>query len=308
VLSDGNRASTADAFTLFENNSEWSNNPWAFMLAFTSPMWTLTGYDSAAHISEETANAARAAPLAILVSVAFTSIMGWLLLISISFAIPSVSDILGTDLPLQLGQVFLNVLGKRGMLAIWSMIIVVQYVTGAAQVVDASRVVFAFARDNALPGSRYWKKINRHTQTPVNAVWFVVVIAGICGVLGFSGTALTSLAGSSVIGLYTSYAAPIFLRITTGKSSFIPGPFSLGRWAVPVGTIAVAWVAYIVVLLFFPPGQTTTAEGMNYSVVIIMGVFIFASLSWVLSARHWFIGPVRTIDETSSASSLQEEK
>ena len=52
--------------------------------------------------------------------------MGWLLLISISFAIPSVSSILTTDLPLPLGQVFLNVLGKRGMLAIWSMIIVVQ--------------------------------------------------------------------------------------------------------------------------------------------------------------------------------------
>jgi len=308
VLSDGKRSSTADAFTLFENNSGWTNNGWAFMLAFTSPMWTLTGYDSAAHISEETANAARAAPLAILVSVAFTSIMGWLLLISISFAMPSVSDILGTDLPLQLGQVFLNVLGKRGMLAIWSMIIVVQYVTGAAQVVDASRVVFAFARDNALPGSRFLKKINRHTQTPVNAVWFVAIIASICGVLGFSGTALTSLAGASVIGLYTSYAAPIFLRITTGRSTFIPGPFSLGRWAVPVGAIAVTWVAYIVVLLFFPPGQTTTAQGMNYSVVIIMGVFIFASLTWVLSARHWFIGPVRTIDETSSTSSLQEEK
>lgn len=70
-----------------------------------------------------------------------------------------------------------------------------QYVTGAAQVVDASRVVFAFARDNALPGSRWWKKMNRHTQTPVNGVWFVVVLAGICGVLGFSATALSSLAG-----------------------------------------------------------------------------------------------------------------
>jgi amino acid transporter len=180
--------------------------------------------------------------------------LGWLLLISISFAIPSVSDIVGTDLPLQLGQVFLNVLGKRGMLAIWSLIIVTQYVTGAAQVVDASRVVFAFARDNALPGSRFWKKVNRRTQTPVNAVWFVILIAAICGVLGFSGTALTSLAGSSVIGLYTSYAAPIFLRITSGRSRFNPGPFSLGRWAVPIGTIAVAWVSFIVVLLFFPPG------------------------------------------------------
>ena len=60
---------------------------------------------------------------------------------------------------------------------------------------DASRVVFAFARDNALPGSRWWKRINPHTYTPVNAVWLVMVLAGICGLLGFSTAALSSLAG-----------------------------------------------------------------------------------------------------------------
>ncbi|KIM39625.1 hypothetical protein M413DRAFT_415651 [Hebeloma cylindrosporum] len=305
VLSDGKRASTSDAFTLFENNSGWNNNGWAFMLAFTAPMWTLTGYDSAAHISEETANAARAAPLAIIVSVLATATLGWLLLIATSFAIPSVSDILGTSLPLPMGQVFLNVLGKRGMLAIWSLIIVVQYVTGAAQAVDASRVVFAFARDNALPGSRYWKRMNRYTQTPVNAVWFVIAVSSLCGVLGFSETALTSLAGSSVIGLYTSYAAPIFLRITHGRDKLAPGPFSLGRWATPIGAIAVAWVSFIVVMLFFPPGQKPTAQEINYSVVIIMGVFIFASASWVLSARKWFTGPVRTIDDDTPSESLK---
>lgn len=70
-----------------------------------------------------------------------------------------------------------------------------KYVTGAAQGVDASRVVFAFARDNALPGSRWWKKMNHYTQTPVNAVWLVMVLSGICGLLGFSEAALSSLAG-----------------------------------------------------------------------------------------------------------------
>lgn len=67
--------------------------------------------------------------------------------------------------------------------------------TGAAQTVDASRVVFAFARDGALPGSRFWRRINKKTQTPVLAVWLVVVVAGICGLLGFSEAALSSLAG-----------------------------------------------------------------------------------------------------------------
>lgn len=94
-----------------------------------------------------------------------------------------------------MGQLFLNVLGKRGMLAIWSLIIIVQYVTGAAQGVDASRVVFAFARDNALPGSRWWKHMHPYTRTPVNAVWLVMVLAGLCGLLGFYETALSSLAG-----------------------------------------------------------------------------------------------------------------
>lgn len=151
--------------------------------------------DSAAHIAEETAGAARAAPIAILVGVGLTASLGWILYIAASFATASVSDLLTSTLPLPMGQLFLNVLGKHGMLALWSFIIVVQYVTGAAQGVDASRVVFAFARDNALPGSRWWKRINHRTQTPVNAVWLVIVCAGICGLLGFSATALSSLAG-----------------------------------------------------------------------------------------------------------------
>lgn len=105
---------------------KFSSDGWAFLLAFTSPMWTLTGYDSAAHISEETTNAAYAAPVAIIVGVAATASFGWLLYIAASFATHSVSDILTTTLPLPMGQLFLNCLGKRGMLAIWSFIIVVQ--------------------------------------------------------------------------------------------------------------------------------------------------------------------------------------
>jgi amino acid permease (GABA permease) len=301
VCSGDNKVSTKDAFTMFENNTGWSDNGWAFLLAFTAPMWTLTGYDSAAHISEEVAGAQRTAPVAILVGVFGTQVLGWLLFIACSFATASVTSLLTSALPLPMGQLFLDVLGKRGMLAIWSFIIVVQFVTGAAQGVDASRVIFAFARDNALPGSRWWKRVNRRTQTPVNAVWLVMAGAAVCGLLGFSSAALSSLAGASVIGLYVSYATPIFLRITSGRNKLVPGTFSLGRWYMPIGIIAVAWVLFIVVLLFFPSTQTATPVGMNYAVVIIMGVFVFASISWVVSAHKWFHGPIKNIDDSISS-------
>lgn len=82
--------------------------------------------DSAAHVSEEIAGAARAAPIAILVGVGGTASLGWILLIAASYATSSVSGLLETTLPLPMGQLFLDTLGKRGMLAIWSFIIVVQ--------------------------------------------------------------------------------------------------------------------------------------------------------------------------------------
>lgn len=61
-----------------------------------------------------------------MVGVLFTEIVGWILFIAASFATTSTTDLLYSDLPLPMGQLFLNTLGKRGMLAIWSFIIVVQ--------------------------------------------------------------------------------------------------------------------------------------------------------------------------------------
>jgi len=196
-----------------------------------------------------------------------------------------------------MGQLFLNILGKRGMLAIWSLIIVVQFVSGAAQGVDASRVVYAFARDRALPGSSLWRKMNTHTQTPVKTVWFVMFWSAVAGLLGFSEAALSSLAGASVLGLYISYIAPIFLRITSGRKTFKPGPFNLGRWTTLVGSIACCWVIFICVLLMFPPTSAPDSQTMNYAVAIIVGVILLAGGWWLVSARNWFKGPVKTVEE-----------
>jgi hypothetical protein len=68
---------------------------------------------------------------------------------------------------------------------------------------------------------------------------------------------------ASVIGLYTSYATPIFLRITSGRDTFVPGSFTLGRWFVPIGAIAVAWVSFINILLMFPTVLPATAKNMS---------------------------------------------
>ncbi|KAF5363812.1 hypothetical protein D9756_000041 [Leucocoprinus leucothites] len=306
VVSGSNRVSAKDAFTLMENHSGWKNQGWAFMLSFTAAMWTLTGYDATAHISEEVSSAARTAPIAILTGVLVTETLGFLLLIGASFASADIDHVFNTNLTLPMAQVYLDTLGKKGMLAVWSLCIIVQWVNGVTQGVDASRVTFALARDNGLPGSRWWKQIHPRTKTPVNAVFLVMGLSAVIGVLVWSDTAFSSLAGATVVGLYTSYAIPIFLRITWGHKTFKPGPFNLGRWSRLIGAIAVSWSFFAGLVLLFPLSpHIQSPDDMNYAFVIVLGVFLLSGISWVISARKWFQGPIPNIsaDEIAKATS-----
>jgi len=76
----------------------------------------------------------------------------------------------------------------------------------------------------------------------------------------------------------------------------------------PIGIIAVSWVTFIIVLLMFPPGQTVVAKDMNYAVVIIMAVFVFASGWWIISAHMWFTGPVKTVESGTSTPEYDEKQ
>ena len=101
--------------------------------------------------------------------------------------------------------------------------IVGQFFCGLASVTANSRMIYAFSRDGALPGSKHWHKINQKTRTPTNSVWLGVALSAIVGrsslyVAGHGAgrysTAFFAMTGICVIGLYIAYAIPIYLRLT----------------------------------------------------------------------------------------------
>lgn len=61
-----------------------------------------------------------------MVGVLGTEILGWMMYIAISFATYSVPDVLQSNFELPIADVFLNALGKKGTLALWWSITVLQ--------------------------------------------------------------------------------------------------------------------------------------------------------------------------------------
>ena len=72
-------------------------------------------------------------------------------------------------------------------------------------------------------------------KSPINAVWLSVLIASLLSLpsLGNS-TAFSAITSVATIGLYISYAIPIFAKLVNRKR-FVRGPLHLGRFSDVVG-------------------------------------------------------------------------
>jgi amino acid transporter len=278
-------------FTEFVNNTGWQSSLYVALLGLLLAQYTLTGYDASAHMTEETHDAARSGPRGIVMSIIVSVIAGWILLVGLTFAIQSYDSATGTATGVPPAQIFIDAVGDTGGKLLLLIAIGAQLFCGMASVTANSRMIYAFSRDGALPASELWHHINPRTRTPTRAIWLG---AGGAFVLGlpylWNATAYAAVTSIAVIGLYIAYVLPTFLRLRQGDS-FEPGPWQLGRWSRPIGTIAVVWVAFITVLFMLPTANPITASTFNYTPVAVLVVLGFAGIWWAVSAKNWFTGP-----------------
>ncbi|MEU9304703.1 amino acid permease [Streptomyces sp. NPDC048269] len=274
-------------FTEFVNDTGWANPFYVAAVGLLLAQYTFSGYDASAHLSEETSNASVSAAKGIVRAIWVSWIAGFALLAGLTFAIEDYAAVQGSVTGVPPAQIFLDALGPGGATALLLVVIVAQLFCGNAEVAAASRMVFAFSRDNALPGSALWRKVSGRTQTPVPAVWLSVVVAGVLALPSlYSATAYGAVTAINVIGITPAYAIPIYLRLRAGNR-FEPGPWSLGRWSKPIGWIAVVWVAVVTVVFCLPQKSPVTIDSMNYSVIALAVVLVLASVWWSVARRSY---------------------
>lgn len=139
----------------------------AVLMSFVSVIWTMSGYDSPFHLSEECSNANIASPRAIVMTSAVGGLMGWFLQLVVAYTVLDIDAVINSDLGQPWASYLLQVMPKNAALAILALTIICGFSMGQGCMVAASRVTYAYARDDCFPLSRIWKKVNTRTKTPV---------------------------------------------------------------------------------------------------------------------------------------------
>ncbi|MBA2615085.1 MAG: amino acid permease [Actinobacteria bacterium] len=271
---------------------------YVFLTGLLMAQYTITGFDASVHLAEETRDASRSAAIGMWTSVVASVIFGFILLVAVTLAIPSTQgaiDNLGFLVPWSWAES----MGQGWAELLLFICVVAQFFCVTASVTSASRMLFAFSRDRAVPGHQLWRQVGRN-RVPQLAVLAIIVASALVMVPAIWNYLVGYLVGTgiAVIGLYIAFILPVILRFRLGDR-FEPGAWSLGRHYRWIDLIAILWVAFITFIFLLPPYKSSvpwedefTWEALNYAPILVGAALLLFGGWYLLSARRWFKGPI----------------
>jgi amino acid transporter len=285
----------------------------AFFFSLLQANWTYTGYDASAHVAEETVGARVASAWGIFLSVAVSAVVGFVFLLALTTHLPNLSALFPASLDdaatysqyyfgggVAVIEILKYNLGQIGDLLSAGIAIAMAF-CGLSSVASAGRMLYAFSRDDGLPGAGWLKKVSHRYRTPANSLTAIVVVSWLFSVAAFivgTGTAIVIITAISTIFLYAAYGVVIYLGATT-QGWLSERVWSLGRWSKPIAWIAVAWVLVLMVLFSWPTSGNISWPFMVGTVVLLL-VYYFGY------ARTRFMGP-RSMGDTAELTEIERE-
>ncbi|MCF1707401.1 amino acid permease [Tabrizicola sp. J26] len=262
-----------------------------FLLCLLLPVYTITGYDASAHTSEETRNAAHSVPRGIVHAVFWSSIVGWVMICAITLAIPD----LATAASQGWGMFFatMDAIMPSGLKVILYLgILIAQLLCGLATVTSASRMLFAFSRDDGMPvGSKALATVSPKYRTPVNAIWTATVLCILYVILAMmikvgETSIYVIVVNSTLVFLFLSFTVPLVAGMLAYGGPKWPKP---GPWAMSNGTyklvtlLSVIGMAVILFIAIAPPNERV--------LYVVLGFIALALVFWVTVENRRFEGP-----------------
>ncbi|KAH8646232.1 amino acid/polyamine transporter I [Xylariales sp. PMI_506] len=293
------RSDAATVFTQFSDGGGWGSLGGSTLIGITAGILPLLGADAAVHMSEELRDASRSLPRSMILSTVFNGALGWVMLITYCFCLGDLDEVIESPTGYPYLQVFYNsAQSARGATAMAVFVIFISIFSNLTIVATASRQLFAFARDEAVPFSSWFSNVSSGWDIPLNSIFTTFIFSALLSLINIGSpvalNSITSLATNSLLSSYIcSIGCMIWRRWT--NSPLLPSKFSLGRWGLPINIASEVFLVAVFILAFFPTTPAPNAAGMNWNILIFGVVIVFSMVYYFIHGRHRYVGPVEYV-------------
>ena len=223
------------------------------LLAAASLMaaYTLTGFEGAADLAEESHEPRRTVPSAMVLSIIISAVLGFIVLLGFELATPDAAAIQSSSVPLlDIASHYLGAFTPVFM----ALVFVSIYACGLINMAAMTRLAFSMSRDGILPFSKAISAVSSR-NSPYIAVIVATIISSAFVLVAKVEAIITSV---SAVAIYLSYALVILGGWRVGRQPLTGKYFSLGRAFKPLTVLALAWNIALVIGLLVAPGSWIT--------------------------------------------------
>lgn len=239
VIANEGRHSAAYVFGHFESNSGWPDG-WSFFVGLLHAGYATSSTGMIISMCEEVHQPATQVPKAMVGTIVLNTFAGLLFMIPLCFVLPDIQMLINLGNGQPVPTIIKSAVGSSGgAIALLMPLMVLALLCGIGCTTATSRCTWAFARDGAIPGAKWWRAVHPKLDLPLNAMMLAMVIEILLGLIYFgSSEAFNAFSGVGVICLTASYAMPIAISVATGRKAIKKARFSLGRLGLPANIIA----------------------------------------------------------------------
>jgi amino acid transporter len=211
---------------------------WLSRKCFQYNTYHIHRFSHSSSMCEEVRQPATQVPKALVATILLNTTAGFIFLIPLVYVLPDISELINYAQPVP--AIFASAIGNQGgAFALTIPLLVLGLICGIGCTTATSRCAWAFSRDGAIPGSRWWKQVNTRLGLPFNAMMLTMVVEILLGCIYFGSTAAyNAFSGVGVIFLTVSYAIPILASLLGGRKHIKGAPFDRGVFGLICNVVA----------------------------------------------------------------------
>jgi amino acid transporter len=254
----------------------WAYLSGPFLMAVAFIGWSFVGFESAGSIAEEVHEPRRDLPKAVLFSLVFIAVVVAYSSLAIILAIPDLGAVADGTVADPVYDTLTTALGAGVAKPVEVLFVIGFLASFLALQTSASRVIWAYARDGALPGADALVRLRGKARIPVMAILVTTVIGGGLFLLSIvAGDVYSLMVNFTAGGFYLAFLFPLIgFLVVLLRGAWTPATFSLGRATLPVAVVAAVWAVLQFINIAWPRAAFEQRY-LDWSVwigVVVLGV------------------------------------
>jgi amino acid transporter len=260
----------------------------AFLASALAAMFCYYGFEACGDVAEETPDASRMIPKAMRMTIYVGGAAAMLVCLALVLAVPDMRSVLAGKDPDPVASVLRAAGGELGFRAV-IVVVLVSFISCLISIqAAASRLLFAYARDEMIAGSQFFSRISPRTHVPVAALLTAALLAATIALCGlWLQNAVSTIISFASAGIYLAFQMVVLAALVARARGWqAAGPFTLGRWGWPVNVVALGYGVFAIIDMVWPRNPQDPWYSNYGMIVTTAGVIALGALYMVAATPY----------------------